>query len=267
MITAAISSPSTNAFHVGPLMLRAYGLLIVLGIVVATWLTMRRWQARGGSRELVFEVGFWSVLAGVAGARLCHLVTSWNEVPDEWWGPFAIWKGGLGIWGGVLLGFLVGAWLVRRRGASVAAFADAAAPGLLIAQGIGRIGNYFNQELFGTPTDLPWALAIDPENRPDGYGAYETFHPTFLYEFLWDVGYALVLIWIGGRCRIRPGGIFALYVAGYSFARIFEELLRIDPAKELVGFRLNFYVATALFLASCAFFVWIPRRRVARPAP
>lgn len=259
---AAIPSPPFETLDLGHLHLRLYALLILLGIATATAVTARRWRARGGSVDLVVDVAVWGVAAGLVGARLYHVATSWSEVPRTWWGVFAIWEGGLSIWGGVAAGTVAGAFVARRRGASVGLLADAAAPGILLAQGIGRIGCYFNQELFGKPTDLPWALAVDPARRPGGYEAYATFHPTFLYELLWDVALALALVWIGRRFRVRPGGLFVLFVAGYSFGRIFEELLRIDPSLRLLGLRLNFYVALVLLLASVAFFLrWQRGRR------
>ncbi len=210
----------------------------------------RRWERVGGDRHLVQEVAIWSVPAGLVGGRLYFLATSWNEVPPHWWGSFAIWDGGLGIWGGIAAGTLAGLWLLRRRGADIPGFLDTAAPALLVAQAIGRIGNYFNQELFGGPSGLPWALEIDPAHRPPGYENYATFHPTFLYELLWNLGLAGALVWLGHHRRIRPGGLFALYVAGYSGFRIFEELLRVDPAHHILGLRLNLYVASVLFLAA-----------------
>jgi prolipoprotein diacylglyceryl transferase len=254
-MVASIPSPSTNGLQIGPLELRAYGLLYVVALVAAVAITTRRWEARGGSRELVQEVALWGFPAGLVGGRLYYLGTSWDQVPDAWWGPFAVWKGGLGIWGGIALGTAVGIWRLRRRGADVPAFLDAAAPGLLVAQAIGRIGNYFNQELFGKPTTLPWALEIDPEHRPAAQAGFATFHPTFLYELSWNLGLAAFLVWLGHHRPIRPPGLFALYVAGYSLFRIFEELLRIDPAHHILGLRLNFYLASALTVAGAAWFI------------
>jgi len=270
-VTASIPSPSADGVEIGPFTVHVYALCILAGIFVAVWLTRRRWMALGGRSETVLEVALWGVLGGFVGARLYFVVTSWDQVPDHWWGPLAIWDGGLGIWGGVLGGAIAGSWVLRRRGESVARFADAVAPGIIIAQGIGRIGNYFNQELFGGPTSLPWGLEIDPDHRPDGYLDATTFHPTFLYELLWDVSFGLLLIWLGRRFRIRPPGIFALYVAGYSFARIFEELLRVDPSHRFLGQRLNFYVALLLCLGGIAWFIWTqrrtPERRRGAPGP
>jgi prolipoprotein diacylglyceryl transferase len=220
---------------------------------------MHRWEAKGGNRELVYEVALWGFPAGIIGGRLYFIATSWSEVPPHWWGPFAVWKGGLGIWGGIAGGTLAGLWVLRRRGANIPVFLDAAAPALLVAQAIGRVGNYFNQELFGGPTTLPWGLEISPAHRPPGYSQYTTFHPTFLYELIWNLLLAGALVWLGRRRSIRAPGLFALYVAGYSFARIGEELLRVDPAHHILGLRLNFYVATVLCLAGLAWFVRIQR--------
>ncbi|HEX5309750.1 MAG TPA: prolipoprotein diacylglyceryl transferase [Solirubrobacteraceae bacterium] len=266
MPAAFIPSPPTNGFHVGPLFVHAYGIAYVLAVVAAIAITVRRWQAKGGSHELVYEVALWGFPAGVIGGRLYFLVTSWNEVPPHWWGPFAVWKGGLGIWGGVVAGTLAGLWRLRRHGADIPAFMDAAAPALLIAQAIGRIGNYFNQELFGGPTTLPWGLEISPAHRPVGYAQYAAFHPTFLYELIWNVLLAATLIWLGRHRRICSPGLFALYVAGYSFARIGEEQLRVDPAHHILGLRLNFYVATLLCLAGITWFVRIQRGTLRLPS-
>ena len=259
MSFAFIPSPSSNGFRVGPLFIHAYGLMYLIGAGAAIALTRVRWGKQGGRRELVYDVAMWGFPAGLVGGRLYNLSTSWNEVPHHWWGPFAIWKGGLGIWGGIAAGALVGLWRLRRAGADAAAFLDAAAPGLLVAQAIGRVGNYFNQELFGGPTTLPWALEIDPAHRPTAYARYTTFHPTFLYELIFDLTLAGVLIVLGRRRSVRPPGLFALYVAGYSGFRIFEELVRVDPSHRILGLRLNFYVAGVLMLAGFAWFLRIQR--------
>ena len=263
---AFIPSPPWNGFHLGPLIIHFYGLAYVVALVAAIAVTIRRWEARGGSRELVIEVALWGFPAGLFGARLYHLATSWNEVPHTWWGPFAVWQGGLGIWGGIALGSLVGVWRLRRRGVHVARFLDAAAPALLVAQAIGRVGNYFNQELFGGPTRLPWGLEIDPAHRPAGYAQYATFQPTFLYELIWNLALAAALVWLRRRRVIRAPGLFALYVAGYSGFRIFEELLRVDPAHHLFGLRLNLYVAAALTITGLVWFARSQRLRLPRLA-
>jgi prolipoprotein diacylglyceryl transferase len=269
--TGFLPSPPNNGFYLGPLFVHYYGLAYVFAVLAAVLLTARRWEAVGGNRQLVYDVALWAFPAGVIGGRLYFLATSWNEVPPHWWGPFAVWDGGLGIWGGIALGTIVGIWVLRRRGANVPLFMDAAAPGLLVAQAIGRIGNYFNQELFGEPSKLPWALEISPAHRPAAYAHFATFQPTFLYEIIWNLLLAAALVWLGRHRTIRPPGLFALYVAGYSFARIFEELIRIDPAHHIFGLRVNFYIATLLCLAGLAWFVKIQRGAAAAsdtpPAP
>jgi prolipoprotein diacylglyceryl transferase len=267
-VIASIPSPSSDGFHIGPLFVHAYGLMYALAVAGAVASTIRLWERRGGDRELVYDIALWGFPAGLVGGRLYHLATSWNQVPHEWWGPLAVWKGGLGIWGGIAAGTLVGVWRLRRAGVDVFSFMDAGAPGLLVAQAIGRIGNYFNQELFGGPTSLPWALKIDPAHRPAGYERFATFHPTFLYELLFDLALAGVLALVVRRGRVRPPGVFALYVAGYSAFRIFEEQLRVDPSRHLLGLRLNFFVATALCVAGLAWFAYSQRSRArAAPAP
>ena len=259
-LLASIPAPSIRAIELGPFEIRMYALCLLAGVAVATWITYRRWRAQGGDPDLVLEVALWSVLAGIIGGRIYHDITSWDQVGDQWYGPFAIWEGGLGIWGGVALGVAVGAWVVHRRGASVTAFMDAAAPAQLVGQAIGRLGNYFNQELYGGPSDLPWALEVDGRYRPEDDPLTATFHPTFLYEGLWNLAGAALLVWIGKRFRIRPPGLFCLYVAIYSLGRIFWEQLRVDPSRMFLGQRLNFYVALVLLVGALAVFWWNQRR-------
>ena len=268
MFLLNIPSPSRGELDVGPLSIHAYGLMLLLAIVAATVLTGIRWTRRGGDWDLVFQVAVWGVAFGIVGARLYHVVTSWSEVPDEWWGVFAVWKGGLGVWGGILFGVLAGAVVVKRAGHSVFAFMDAVAPGLLLAQAIGRWGNWFNQELYGEPTNLPWGLEIDLEHRPEDINLLQedTFHPVFLYEFLWNLLGVGVLLLLDRRFRFRPPALFALYVAWYTAFRAFEETLRIDPSHEYFGFRLNFYVAVVMFALSVAFFIWWQLLRRGREA-
>ena len=254
---ASIPSPDNGTIDLGPLVLHMYGLMLLLAIAACVGLTGIRYVRRGGDWDLVLQVAVWGVAAGIVGARAYHDLTSWNEVPDpKWKGVFEVWKGGLGVWGGILAGSIAGAIVVRRSGRSVSEFADAAAPGLLLAQGIGRIGNWWNQELYGKPTTRPWGLKIDVQHRVSGYEADATFHPTFLYELIYDTVLAGVLILIGRRFRIRPPGLFALYVSFYTFGRFFEELLRIDPAHEFGGLRLNAWVSIVVFICSTSFFIW-----------
>jgi prolipoprotein diacylglyceryl transferase len=252
---AFIPSPHHSGIQLGPIFIHAYGLAYVVAVSAAVAIAGRRWERAGGDRRLVHEVALWGFPAGIVGGRLYFLATSWDQAPHTWWGPFAVWRGGLGIWGGIAAGTLAGIWVLHRRGADVPRFLDAAAPALLVAQAIGRVGNYFNQELFGGPTTLPWGLRIDPVHRPAGYIHYATFHPTFLYELVWNLGLATALVVIARRLRIRPPGLFALYVAGYSGFRIFEEMLRVDPAHHLLGLRLNLYVASLLCSAGIAWFL------------
>ncbi|MYU04272.1 prolipoprotein diacylglyceryl transferase [Streptomyces sp. SID8366] len=260
MLLAAIPSPSVNGFHLGPLYIHFYGLMYVVGIGLAVYVGRRRWQAAGGDPELVDEVAMWGVPFGILGGRIYFDLTTPKEIPPHWWGPLAVWDGGLGIWGGVALATVVCVWRLRRAGASVAGMMDALAPCLLIAQAIGRVGNYFNQELFGGPTSLPWGLEIDPAHRPDGYLQSAAFHPTFLYELIWDLLLAALLIRLGRTGRLRPGSLFPLYVAGYSAFRIFEESLRVDYSQYFLGLRLNFYIAAAVALAGVTWFVLLQRR-------
>jgi prolipoprotein diacylglyceryl transferase len=276
LVLAFIPSPSSGELEIGPLTLHAYGFMLLLAIVAATTLTGILWTRRGGEWDLVFRVAMWGVAGGIVGARLYHVATSWSEVDDpKWRGALEIWEGGLGVWGGIAGGVLVGAIVVRRSGESVLSFMDAAAPGLLLAQAIGRWGNYFNQELFGTPTDRPWGLEIDFENRPVEYRESETFHPLFLYESLWNLAGVAVLLWIYSRRRVRPPGVFCLYVAWYTFGRFWLEQIRTDAAHELLGMRLNAWVSLALFALALAGFLWAQRRedrpeeprRRPRPAP
>jgi prolipoprotein diacylglyceryl transferase len=269
---ASIPSPHSGTLDIGPFTLHMYGLMLLLGIVLCVWLTGFRWVRWGGDWELIFRVAGWGVASGIVGARIYHDVTSWDEVPSpKWQGVFEVWKGGLGVWGGIALGVLAGAVVVRRSGNSVRLMMDAVAPGLLLAQGVGRWGNYWNQELFGKPTSLPWGLEISPEHRPPLYTA-TTYHPTFLYEFVWDVLGVALLLWIDRRFRLKRPALFALYVAFYTGFRTYEETLRIDPSHHVGGFRLNFWVSIACFAISAGFFVWWQflrktREREARPKP
>ncbi len=252
----SIPSPHTGVVHLGPLQLHMYGLTLLVAILACIWLTGVRWKALGGEWDLVTRVAVWGVTFGVIGARAYHDITSWNEVPTpKWQGIFEVWRGGLGIWGGILLGTLAGAVVVRRAGYDVAKFLDAAAPGLLLAQGIGRIGNWWNQELYGKPTKLPWGLEIDTAHRPLQYLDRATFHPTFLYELIWDFVGVGLLLYVSRRFAIRAPGLFALYVAWYCFGRFFEELLRVDPAHHIAGLRLNAWVSIIVFFAATTYFV------------
>jgi prolipoprotein diacylglyceryl transferase len=269
-VLASIPSPSTGVYHVGPLTIHMYGVTLLVAIAACIWLTGKRWVRWGGDWDLIYRMSIWGVIAGIIGARLYHDITSWNQdaaIHAHWYGPFAVWSGGLGIWGAIPLGVLAGAWVVRRSGSSVRLMMDAVAPGLLLAQGIGRWGNWWNQELYGKQTTLPWGLKIDAHPGT-------LFHPTFLYEFLWDVFGVLVLLWIDRRFKLRRPALFSLYVAIYTAFRMYEETLRIDPSSHLAGMRINFWVALVCFIGSVAFFIWWqflrsrkPEKPKAKPRP
>ncbi|WP_062306968.1 prolipoprotein diacylglyceryl transferase [Demequina subtropica] len=256
--------PEWSAFSIGPLTIHAYALWILLGIFVALWLTSRRWVERGGDPEVVWDIAFWAIPFGILGGRIYHVITT----PAPYWGPdgnpwdaLKIWEGGLGIWGAVALGAL-GAWIgARRAGASFTAFADSAAPGVLIAQAIGRMGNYFNQELFGRPTDLPWALEIDPGFRPEGYEQFATFHPTFLYELLWNLAGAALIIYLDKKLDLRGGRVFWLYVMVYVSGRLWIEHVRIDDAVHIAGLRINEWVSLIALAGSTLAFVALGLRQ------
>jgi prolipoprotein diacylglyceryl transferase len=257
MIPAFIPSPSSSGLHIGPFYLHAYGIMYVFAVAAAILITRRRWEAVGGSRQLVYECAMWGFPAGIIGGRLYFVITTPSQMPQHWWGPFAIWDGGLGIWGGIAAGVAAGLWRLKRNKADIPLFMDCAAPGLLVAQAIGRVGNYFNQELFGGPTTLPWGLEISPAHRPPGYLSYATFQPTFLYEIIWNLSLAAVLVWLGHHRKVKHPGLFALYVAGYSAFRMFEESLRIDYSHHILGLRLNFFVALILCIAALLWFAHI----------
>lgn len=244
MILASIPSPSSGVLDLFGLKIHVYGLCIALGVVAAVWLAGRRLEAAGtGTRDHMSSIAVWAVSAGVIGARLYYIVTDksdpWRE-PSRW---LRIWQGGLGIPGGLAAGILVALWRARKIGISPSRLFTAAAPALPLAQAIGRFGNWWNQELFGRPTDLPWALEIDTEHLPDGFQPGTTFHPTFLYEMVWNLALCGVLLLIDRRVRLRPGRLLAVYVVGYAIGRFWIEGLRIDPANAGGGWRLNQWTA------------------------
>ena len=255
-LLGSIPSPSSGALTIGPLSIHAYGLMIALGVITAVWLLGRRLESRGeGTREDASSIAVWAVIAGVIGSRLYHVATDWDNFKHDLGRIPQLWRGGLGIPGGILFGALAGVWAFRRRGIRPAVGLSAAAPSLALAQAIGRLGNWWNQELFGKATTLPWGLRIDTEHLPLGYAPGTTFHPTFLYESLWNVALCIVLLRIDRRFRLRPGRLFAMYVVGYAVGRFWIEGLRIDPAHSVGGLRLNQWVAliaaagAALYLA------------------
>ncbi len=253
---AAIPSPPFNDLQIGPLTLTLYGLMIALGVIAAVWIAERRWQSRGGNPEDIAAIATWAVVAGLVGARLYHVATDWRRFEGRWLDVVAIWEGGLGIPGGLVAGVAIGAWLARRRGLSVLHVLDAAAPAIPVAQAIGRLGNWFNQELFGGPSDLPWAVRIDPMHRPRDLANESTYHPTFLYEALGNLALAALLVFVlERRFRLRPGQLFLCYVAGYAALRFAVESVRIDPATEIFGLRVNLWVSAITFVGAIVMIV------------
>ncbi len=275
VLPATIPSPTVGVLHLGPLPLRMYALCILLGIVLAVWLTGRRLVPRGYQKEQALDVAAWGVLFGIVGGRIYHVITT----PGPYWGPdgnpvdaLKIWEGGLGIWGAIALGAL-GVWIgCRRNGISFLAFTDAAAPGVALAQAVGRFGNWFNNELYGGPTDLPWGLTIHEWDNGTGRAVVDaagdpvvlgTFHPTFLYESLFLVVLAAALLLLDQRRRLHPGAVLGLYVAGYPVGRIVIEKMRTDEAELIWGQRLNVWTSILVFLLG-VWIVWFTARRAAR---
>ncbi|WP_330291742.1 prolipoprotein diacylglyceryl transferase [Streptomyces sp. NBC_00576] len=264
MEIAYIPSPSRGVLHLGPIPLRGYAFCIIIGVFVAVWLGNKRWLARGGRPGTVADIAVWAVPFGLVGGRLYHVITDYELYFSEgrdWVDAFKIWEGGLGIWGAIALGGL-GAWIgCRRRGIPLPAWADALAPGIALAQACGRWGNWFNQELYGRETTVPWALHItsSTDGRVPGY-----YHPTFLYESLWCVGVALLVIWADRRFTLGHGRAFALYVATYCVGRFWIEYLRVDDAHHILGMRLNNWTAIFVFILAVVYFVLSAKKRPGR---
>lgn len=256
MILISIPSPGSDGLDIGSLELRAYGLMIALGVLAAAWLFHRRFIRRGHSPELASSTTVWAVIAGLIGSRIYHVVTDWKTYQGNWGESWQIWEGGLGIPGAVAAAAAVMWVYARQKGIPLSDIADSVAPALPLGQAIGRWGNWFNQELYGRPTDLPWALEIDPENRRPQYPNDETFHPTFLYECIWNLALVGALLWVGKRFTLKPGRLFGLYVLGYSLGRLWIEFIRVDYASELAGVRVNIWVMLALILASAAYLLY-----------
>lgn len=269
-LLASFPSPDRGVWELGPIPIRAYALCIIAGIIVAIWWGERRWVARGGQAGTVIDVAVFAVPFGLIGGRLYHVITDWQRYFSEGKNPLdalRIWDGGLGIWGAIALGS-VGAYIgCRRKGVPLPAFADAVAPGIVVAQGIGRLGNYFNQELFGGETSLPWGLEIYRrvnENNVDdmlngvavNHIPERIVHPTFLYELLWDLAVAVVVIWADRRFRLGHGRAFALYVAAYTAGRAWIELMRTDEATHVFGVRVNVWVSILVFIGAVLYFIW-----------
>ena len=256
-----IPTPSSSTLELGFFTFHFYALTILLGIVVAIWLTKRRYSALGGDANEITDLAFVAVPAGIIGGRIYHVITSPQKYFGENGSPIQalqIWRGGLGIWGAISIGALAAFAFFKAKPRSLTFYqlADAIAPSLLIAQGIGRFGNWFNAELFGKPTTLIWGLEIPPENRPIGFENFSTFHPTFLYEAIWCFAIAVVILRVRAFSKFqRPGSVFAFYVMAYSLGRLFIEAIRIDEANLILGLRLNLWVAGALFAGGLAIFL------------
>ena len=267
LLVGAIPSPPENAIGIGPLQLRAYGLAIAFGVLGGGGAAPGRGPPRGGNPADISYLATWSVIAGLIGARAYHVLTDYDRFQGRWLHAFAVWEGGLGIPGGLLAGVVTGVVLARRRGLPAAQLLDVVAPAIPIAQAIGRLGNWFNQELFGRPTNLPWGLRVDVAHRPDSYERFATFHPTFLYEALWNLALAgLLVLYERRRPGAPPGTLFALYVGGYGLGRLWVEALRIDDATRLAGLRVNIWVSLLAIAASIvALAVLHQRERRAAP--
>jgi prolipoprotein diacylglyceryl transferase len=278
-LASTIPSPTEGVWHLGPFPLRAYALCILAGIIVAVYVAERRWVARGGPSGIGLDVATYAVPLGVVGGRIYHVITT----PEPYFGhgghpvhALYVWEGGLGIWGSIALG-AVGGWLAcRRRGVSFVMFADCAAPGIALAQALGRWGNWFNNELYGRATSLPWGLQIHEWDEGAGRAVRDssghpvvlgTFQPTFLYESLWCIGVAIAIVLLERRYRLDRGRAFAMYVMLYTVGRAWIEYLRVDEAHHFFGLRLNDYVALIVFLGALAYFVVVGRRRPEEAAP
>lgn len=270
MILAYIPSPTISQFSIGPVTIHIYALCILMGIVLAVWITTTRWKKLGGNFDQVLDITLVSVPAGIIGARLYHIITT----PERFFGPdgdwaemFRIWNGGLGIWGGVLFGALAAWAWCRHKHYPMALLADAIAPGLLVAQAVGRLGNWFNQELYGAPTTLPWGLKLNMEGTAIGHSEqyYDgatcpsgtLFHPTFLYEMIWNLIGAAIIVYIGSKAmkKLKAGSLFAVYIMWYTLGRTWIESLRIDYAHEFLGVRINVWVSMAVFVLGAVSFI------------
>lgn len=270
MTLAYIPSPTISQFSIGPVTIHIYALCILMGIVLAVWITTTRWKKLGGNFDQVLDITLVSVPAGIIGARLYHIITT----PERFFGPdgdwaemFRIWNGGLGIWGGVLFGALAAWAWCRHKHYPMALLADAIAPGLLVAQAVGRLGNWFNQELYGAPTTLPWGLKLNLEGTAIGHSeqCYDgatcpsgtLFHPTFLYEMIWNLIGAAIIVYIGSKAmkKLKAGSLFAVYIMWYTLGRTWIESLRIDYAHEFLGVRINVWVSMAVFVLGAVSFI------------
>jgi prolipoprotein diacylglyceryl transferase len=269
MTILSIPSPGEGIWYLGPVPIRAYALCIIAGIIAAIWIGERRWVARGGRAGEVSDLAVWAVPFGLVGGRLYHVITDWELYFGEGQNPVTalyIWRGGLGVWGAIAMGALGVVIGARLRGIRLLPLLDAMAPGVLVAQALGRWGNWFNQELYGRATDVPWALEIDPAYRPADHLAQPTYHPTFLYESLWCLAAFALVVWLDRRLQLGHGRVLALYVMAYTAGRGWIETLRIDEVQmsDVLGLRLNVWTSIVLFLAAAAWFLWAGRKHPGR---
>lgn len=248
-ILTSIPSPGANTLELGPLTFNAYGLMIALGVMAAVLLSSKRLEARGGNPEAISSIALVAVPAGLVGARLYHVLTDWQRFRGNWGDVYKVWEGGLGIPGGMALGIVAGIWVAKRKGLDVPTLLDVVAPALPLAQAIGRVGNWFNQEIVGGPTDLPWALEIDEANRPAEFLNEPTFHPTFLYEALWNLALVAVLLRVDRSGKLKRGRLIWLYVFGYGLGRLWIEAIRSDEASIVLGLRVNIWLSLALIIS------------------
>ena len=264
---ASIPAPTSHGIEIGPLEFRFYGLAIALGMIAALFVIRKRYARFGGDPETIEKIFLWIILIGFLGARLAYVSTHTGRFTDDPWKVIAVWEGGLAFFGGLTFGTATAIFLIRRHGGEVTALADSIAIGLPLAQAIGRWGNYFNQELFGTPSSLPWAVEIDPINRPQAHLDAATFHPTFLYEMLWNLATIGVLLFTEKRFRFAPGNLFFAYLSSYGVGRFWIELLRTDTTFRFLGISRNGWVAFALTLVSLTIFILPQRSPSLSPSP
>jgi prolipoprotein diacylglyceryl transferase len=266
-LLASIPSPPINQFFVGPIRVTFYGILVTIGVIIAWALTKRRWLERGGDAAAVEKIMLRVVLFGFIGARLAYVSTHLSRFEGEWWKVIAIWEGGIALFGGLTGGAIAIWWTCRRLGVPMSRFLDSMAPGLPLAQAVGRWGNYFNQELFGTPTDLPWGLEIAPLFRPEQYREFETFHPTFLYESLWNVALAFSIIWLDRRYPSLKGRLIGIYFIGYGLMRFLLELIRTDTTFRFWGLSRNGWASIGAVIIGALVLAWGRRAEPGEPAP
>jgi len=257
---ASIPSPSFNSFDIGPLTIHIYGILMGIAVATAYIVVTRRYEKLGGDRKVAEAAGFWCIVIGFIGARAAYVLPRLGDYSNDWLGVFRMWEGGIALFGGLTMGTLTAVYVVRRRGGDFWRFADAVSVALPAAQAIGRWGNYFNQELFGTPTRLPWGLQIDPENRPAKYLDAETFHPTFLYEMLWNIGIIVLLLWLERHRKLRRGMLLGVYAVLYSVGRFLLELIRTDSPYRFWGLSRNGWYSLLVIVAGLGLLWWLQRR-------